>query len=272
MIHIKKIEAIEQLSELKHQYLTQTKAPLDGMWLCGFVSIASHFGFYEDGNLVGYCCVNNDGYLLQFYLNPKKQEFEAQLFDSVLTGKNSSIEKINGAFVSTAEPQYLSLCLDSFPAFKVNALMYQLDEKSNPTQEYDPAFLLTVVRSEQLSKAVGFAKAAVGAPEEWLTGYFSNLVDRQELYGYWKSGRLMATGECRDFVEYQTDYTDLGVIVDESARGKGIATKVLKQLVAIAETKGLKPMCSTEKTNIGAQKAIRRAGFISGNRIIQFDI
>jgi hypothetical protein len=33
----------------------------------------------------------------------------------------------------------------------------------------------------------------------------------------------------------------------------------------------LKPIFSAESTNIGAQKAISRAGFFAGNRIVQFD-
>jgi hypothetical protein len=46
---------------------------------------------------------------------------------------------------------------------------------------------------------------------------------------------------------------------------------VLKYLLGIAESRGLKLICSTEKITIGAQKAINRAGFISANRILQFD-
>jgi hypothetical protein len=42
---------------------------------------------------------------------------------------------------------------------------------------------------------------------------------------YWKDGRLLVIGEFRDFAEYQTAYTELGVIVDESARGRGLGTK-----------------------------------------------
>jgi len=271
MIQTIKIEAIEQLTELKQRYLDQTTAPLDGMWLCGFVPMASHFGFYDKKQLVGYYCVNDEGYLLQFYLRPDVQDQASQLFDAVLTQKNSPIGKINGAFVSTAEPQYLSLCLDSFSKFKVNSLMYQLDRNSIATEVQEPVLPMAVVKPEQLAEAVDFAKNAIGAPEEWLTGYFTNLINREELFGYWKDGRLLATGECRGYDVYQMAYADLGVIVEESTRGRGIATKVLKQLITIANGKGLKPICSTEKTNIGAQKAISRAGLFTANRIVKFD-
>jgi len=251
--------------------LEQTTAPLDGMWLRGFVPIATHFGFYENEELVGYCCINDDNYLLQFHLCPENQNQAFIIFDSILTQNNSPIEEIKGAFVSTAEPLYLSLCLDGFSNFEVNALMYQLDKNLITGRNQESELQLKIVKPDQLAEVVKFENTNIGAPEEWLTDYNTNLINREEVLGYWENGRLLAIGECRESVEYQTDYADLGVIVDASMRGKGYATKILKQLVTRTEAKGLKPICSTEKTNIGAQKAISRAGFFAGHRIIQFE-
>jgi len=271
LLHIKTVESIEQLSALKQQYINQATAPLDGMWLVGFVPEATHYGFYQNEKLVGFCCINTDGYLLQFYLDHENQNQASHFLDSILNENESSMGKVNGAFVSTAEPQYLSYCLDSFPTFKVNSLMYQLNDNLKTDVQNEQELKLTVVKSEQLGEAIDFCITAIGAPKEWLTGYYSNLINRQELFGFWHKSRLVATGECRGFEEYQTDYADLGVIVSESERGKGLATRVLKRLVTISKSKGLKPICSTEKSNIGAQKAITKAGFIAVNRIIQFD-
>jgi len=53
MIEIKNIEI---LTPLKKQYLTQNKAPLDGMWLCGYVVfylLALILGFMMIQNLLG---------------------------------------------------------------------------------------------------------------------------------------------------------------------------------------------------------------------------
>lgn len=272
MIQIKKVDSLEQLSELKQQYMDQTTAPLDGMWMAGFVPMGSHFGFFENEKLVGFFCLNDDGYLLQFHVSPERQDRASLLFDSVITQKDSTFEKIKGAFVSTAEPKYLSLCLDFFHQFKVHTLMYQKDEGMKQAPAQEAQLQMTVVEAGQLAEAVEFAKTAIRAPEEWLTGYYTNLINRKELYGYWENGRLVATGECRCFDEYQTGYADLGFIVGKSQRGKGLGTRVYKHLIALAESKELKPICSTEKDNVGAIKAISRAGLFAGNRIIQFDI
>ncbi|MGY8767047.1 MAG: GNAT family N-acetyltransferase [Pirellulales bacterium] len=267
-IQITKLESLEPLSTLKQQYIDQATAPLDGMWLCGFVPQAAHFGFYEEEQLIGYCCVNEQAHLLQFCLSPSQQHQSSSLFESILQQPHAAIGKISGAFVSTAEPSFLSLCFDNFPTFKVNSLMYQ---QENQVEAAEDSLPLTLLTSEQLGEAIQFANIAIGAPESWLSSYYGNLIARQELQGVWQAGQLIATGEIRKYDQYQTGYADLGIIVAESERGKGLATQALKQLAAQTTAQGLKPICSTEKTNLAAQKAITKAGFFASNRIIQFE-
>lgn len=272
MIQTKIIDSIEHLSELKQQYMDHTTAPLDGMWMAGFVPMAKHFGFFENEKLIGFFCINDDGYLLQFHVSPERQDQASVLFHSIINQKDLQIELIKGAFVSTAEPRYLSLCLDCFPNFRVHSLMYQKNKGKKQALPQEAQLQMSVITTGQLAESVEFAKTAIGAPEEWLTGYYTNLINRQELLGFWENGCLLATGECRGFDEYQQEYADLGFIVGKSQRGKGLGTRIYKYLIALAESKGLQPICSTEADNISAQKAINRAGLFAYNRIIQFDI
>jgi len=269
MITIESIESLMELSELKKAYFEQSTEALDGMWHFGFAPMAKHWGFYLKENLVGFCCVNDEGYMLQFYLKPDSQLDEQALF-TLIAEQNSSIKgNVKGAFVSTAEPRYIALCLDNSSIFTVNALMYQLAPTAvSKENEYFDMELATI---DQLTDFVQFSVANIGAPEKWLKGYYGNLIERKELLGYWRKGQLIAAGECRLFDQYQTEHADLGMIVLQSERGKGIASKVLTYLVNRAKEKGLKPMCSTENNNIGAKKAILRSGLLPTNRIVQFE-
>ena len=270
MLEIKQLETLEEVSELKKRYFLQATSALDGMWHFGFVPAAVHFGFYEQEALVGYCCINSEGYMLQFYLMDEAKADKRALFTLIAEQNSTVIGLIKGAIVSTAEPQFLSLCLDNSLAFKVTALMYQQVTKATDSNKLD----LQLAVAQQLTDFVDFAVASIGAPEQWLTGYFTNLIERKELFGYWKAGKLLASGECRLFDEYQTGYADLGMIVAQSERGQGLATQVLKRLARLANERGLIPICSTENSNIGAQKAIKRAGLSALNRIvkIEFDL
>ncbi|MFA0016221.1 GNAT family N-acetyltransferase [Vibrio lentus] len=273
MLDIKKITTLNDLSELKTAYFSDSTAPLDGMWHFGFVPMSDHYGFYENDKLVGYCVLNGEGYLLQFFLAATASANIADLFTLIIENNSSVIGEVKGAFVSTAEPQYLSLCMDNTCSFKVNSLMYRQNQETNSSRNSDRIedIEMTLATDEQLDKLVKFASSAIGAPKEWLTGYYGNLIARQELWGYWKSDSVLATGECRKFDEHQTQFADLGMIVAQAERGKGIATRVLNFLTQHANSQGLEAMCSTESSNIGAQKAIARAGLSSKNRILQFD-
>lgn len=269
MLEIKKIASISVLNSLKKQYFSQSTAPLDGMWHFGFVPMAQHFGFYVSDNLVGFCCIDSDGYLLQFYLDTSNDTSPQALFTLITEQTSKVLGKVKGAFVSTAEPQFMSLCLDNSSEFKVNALMYQQDKNRQVINK--SLIEMEVVTAQQLCEYVQFSVTHIDAPQEWLKGYYTNLIKREELLGYRIGNHLVAVGECRLFDEYQLEYADLGIIVDKSKRGQGIAKDVLHFLSVHAESKGLKPMCSTECDNIGAQKAIFSAGFTAMNRIVQFE-
>ncbi|MCF7506966.1 GNAT family N-acetyltransferase [Vibrio sp. L3-7] len=273
MLRIKKISSLSDLSELKTAYFTESTAPLDGMWHFGFVPMSDHYGFYENNSLVGYCAVNGEGYLLQFFLAPTANHNIEDLFALIVENNSSVISEMKGAFVSTAEPQYLSLCVDNTESFKVNAMMYRQNSQARSDCDSDriEEIEMSLATQEQLDQLVEFASAAIGAPKEWLTGYYGNLIARQELWGYWESDDILATGECRKFDEHQTQFADLGMIVAQEERGKGLATRVIHFLKQHANSQGLEAICSTESSNIGAQKAITRAGLSSKHRILQFD-
>ncbi|MEZ9502838.1 GNAT family N-acetyltransferase [Vibrio sp. 10N.286.51.B11] len=273
MLDIKKISVLSDLSELKTAYFAESTAPLDGMWHFGFVPMSDHYGFYEDDKLVGYCVLNGEGYLLQFYLAPTANTNIEDLFTLIVENNSSVIGEVKGAFVSTAEPQYLSLCMDNTHSFKVNSLMYCQDQEANSSRNSGRIedVEMTLATQEQLDQLVEFASSTIGAPKEWLTGYYGNLIARQELWGYWENGSVLAAGECRKFDEHQTQFADLGMIVAQQERGKGLATRVLNFLKQHANQQDLEVICSTENSNIGAQKAITRAGLSSKHRILQFD-
>ncbi len=267
-VHIGEIDP-GRLGALKRSYLAQTTAALDGMWLTGLIPMAKHFGFYEGDALVGYCCVNDDGYLLQLHMTPEHQSKGSEVLDAIVAGALPKVGAISGAFASTAEPRWLSWCLDRFTTFEVHTLMYQLERASSVCEE-SASHGFSRIEAAQLEEAVSFVEANVGGSTAWLEGYLGNLIERGELFGHFEGGRLIATGECRGNDLVQTEYADLGMIVDESARGRGLATRVMKGMIAVSESRGLRPICSTEKTNVAAQKAIERAGFFAGHRIVRF--
>lgn len=192
-----------------------------------------------------------------------------EVFASLFQNADGPAGELAGVFVSTAEPQTLALCLDRFPKFEVNALMYQR-HASALSQPLDSTPTLRPMEPDQLLAAVDFAVQSIGAPDVWLRGYYASLIQLGELFGAWRGDRLIALGESRGYDEYQVGCADLGVVVAKTERGNGHGTQVLLQLARHNETQGLRSICSTERDNVAAQKAIARAGFAPVHRIVQF--
>ena len=78
----------------------------------------------------------------------------------------------------------------------------------------------------------------------------------------------LATGECRPS-DSQKPYADLGMVVSKNHRGQGLATNILRQLIRRCRENGLSPICSTERDNYAAQKAIENSGFVSHHRLLE---
>ena len=265
-MRIERVESLPALDGLKQRYLEHTSAPLDGMWLHGFVPMAAHFALYDADQLAGYLCVNDEGYLLQFHVEAAWAARASALFEAFVIHAPALVGPIAGAFVSTAEPRMLSLCLDHYVHFEVHALMYEF----GPSTTTEP-LALEPLRAAQLPVAVRFAVDAIASPEAWVTGYYAQLIERGELHGVWKEGALIATGENRAREDLSTPHADLGVVVAPAHRGRGLATQILATLAADNERGGVHSICSTERDNLAAQGAITRAGFVARNRIIRFD-
>ncbi|MEX0300311.1 MAG: GNAT family N-acetyltransferase [Kordiimonas sp.] len=251
---------VEQTAEMQAIFHKQACAPLDGMWL-SFAAMAEHYFIAENDVNIGYYAINNEQKLLQFYVEPSHDP--KTVFQALLTSKT-----VRGAMVSTAEPEYLSLSLDHQASLSVNGLMYHFQDSAVIEKAIFPSGAnFKLIIQEELETAIDFAHLALGADRNWLNGYYSDRIKGEELFGLWLNGALIAAGECRPSKE-QPAYADVGMVVSPSYRAKGLATNILRKLIQISREKGLKPICSTEFENIGAQKSIARSGFVSHHRIL----
>jgi GNAT superfamily N-acetyltransferase len=251
-----------KLSDLKKLYLKQLPAPRDGMWET-FVMMADHYAITSAEKTIGYFVINSEQQILQFYVEGTYDS--SDIFQQIIDEM-----KPPGAVAMTSEPEFLSHCLDHQKSVTVNALMYHF-EKDTPIAgaNFPDGYEFRTVQESELSTAVNFAHETLGADQGWLSMYYGDLIKRKELFGLWDGKTLIATGE-RRVSETQKPYADVGMIVSTTHRGQGLATMILQKLLNLCGEKGLSAICSTEKDNVGAQKAIAKAGFIDHHRIVEF--
>lgn len=252
----------QELIVQRTAYLATTTAPLDGMWENAFFPAADHWEISDNNQSIGFCSVNADGKMLGFDVRPS-------VLQRVAFVESINRLSVSGAFASTAEPAYLALCADYQTSMSVNALMYAENSEEMNIPQVPVGMSVRAAKPDDLETAVLFGVAAIQADKDWLERYFDERIQKNELFGLWKGHKLIATGECR-ISPNQRKIADVGMIVGKAHRKKGLATLMLQFLRTFGEQNELKLICSTESTNIAAQKAIERAGFVSEHRILNF--
>lgn len=250
------------VDDLKRAYRQSLTAPLDGMWE-HFTGAAGHHIIKSGTRVLGYCAVTAEQKLLQFSVEDDADA--RRIFAEMLADLN-----IKGAILASFETRAAALCMDQQKSVAVNAYLYHLPSAKQPeAASFPKGDTFKPVVGDAKAAAVAFAAATLGMGEDWLKGYFGDLIQKKQLYALWRAGKIIATGECR-LSQSQKPFADVGMVVGQECRRQGIATNILCALIRKCEDEGLKAICSTESGNIPAQRAIARAGFICHHRMLEF--
>ena len=226
-----------------------------------FFPVAKHWAIQSGEEMVGYCAINEVNALIGFQVfSPERAEAD---FKHCLEALG-----VSDAFVSTAEPQYFSLCMDHQTNVSVNALMFEDAGSEAAPVAFPSGAEFRKVTQAEFNSAIDFGLRSIGDRRDWLEGYYAERIQKEELFGLWNGRELRAAGELR-ISPIQEGVADVGMVVSPEFRKRGFATLILKQLRCQGQQRGLRLVCSTEKGNIGARKAILQAGFVSSHRILR---
>ena len=239
-------------------YLAQLAAPMDDMW-AAFADMAAPHALLVEGAVAGSCCIDEEGQLLRFFVLPRFLPHATGLLRLAL-GELAAKRMI----VTTLDPGYLAPALDLAAGIEPHTLLFA------PVAEPEGPGLadLTHAALDDHARIVDFQAAEVGAPRSFLEGYVRERIERQEMLLFEEGSQLVCVGELRRDPQ-QAGIAQLGLIVRGRERGRGVGTRMLSSLVTRSRAAGLSPHCSTEVTNLGARRAIERAGFRATHRLLR---
>jgi len=243
---------------LQPVYRETLAAPLDDMW-AAFADAARPYALRVDGETAGFCSINDDRELLSFFVMDRFGDRAEALFELV----EERLEPV-AALPSTVDPGFLSPSLTFGHRAVPVALMFQhrLEPAANALAELRPA------AAADHPAATTFAEKATDLPRSFLEPYLAERIDRGELLLHEETGRILASGECRDD-RRQPGHAHLGVIVGSDRRGKGLGSRLLHALVLECRRRRLEPLCSTEPDNLAARAIIHKAGFRARHRVFR---
>ena len=263
MLEIKPLEAKDYESKYRAAYWQQLSLPQDGMWEVS-AQMAGYSELIWGRKPCGFVSVNERNQLLHFFVMPQHQDQVAEIWQSVLEEK-----EIQTAQVGSHDPQFFGLCLDQHKTVEVHALLYH-NPKGNRGQK------ITLGEGERFEKAslasldelLSFNQLHTGGLGSWLKDYLSHWVGQEAVYCLRDERQLVATGELRPSLS-QPGVADIGVIVHGDYRGKGTATRVVKALIHEGWMRRWTLIASTGRQNLGAQRALTRAGLVTHHRMAE---
>ncbi|NQY30411.1 MAG: GNAT family N-acetyltransferase [Flavobacteriaceae bacterium] len=254
-----KSENTETINNLRVLLYKKLASPIDAMWEQLYIASSQHYLIENNDNTIGYCCINENGCLLQIFLldnhNSKMNQVITELIKS---------ELINSASLSSNEPISFNACLSLSKGIEPNTFCFQ---HVNTPREVQSTLHVALATTEDIPAIKVFLKEQVGMDDTF--GYTENLISRKENFIIKESNVIIATSECR-MSDSQPNIADIGIIVNKDYQGKGIATEVMKMQVNRVLEANRKPICSTTLDNVASQKVIEKSGFYRSNII--FDI
>jgi len=228
---------------------------------CGHCS-GDFLGNTRSRQHAGYFCIGSNNYLLRFHLVENYQTRAQEIFRWII-----STYDIQQAITSTIEPLYFSLCLDVQKRLALHSYLSR-DHKHIELSSGLSKSIFRKAEKRDLDDIARFYRANTEGSGEWIEAFLNARLNREELFVWYDQQTLVATGECIPSRK-QPPYADLGMVVAQSYRGRGLGSSMLIQLKNHCYEAGWKPICSCAADNHASKKAIEKAGFISEQRMVK---
>jgi GNAT superfamily N-acetyltransferase len=274
MYRVRRIEDPADLLDLKTGHLKALTAPLDAYWEEALIGFSDHYEISVDGVRAGYYCLNDEGQMVAFYLSPEFADHGKDALGWVIER-----HKVPAAFAGSNDPYFHSLCVDMAKNVKVHTLLFEdvVDSQGSVKQQDGLSFEAAgeedfqSVLEHYVSASGSFDTESVDAGFEGLKGYVRSVMNDHRIFLLKDGSELLATSECR-ISKTQKPYADVGMIVAEDHRRKGLGSYILAKTREFCRDRDVMPICSCEEGNIGSRKAILNAGFVSTNHIDLIDL
>lgn len=224
--------------------------------------MATHWGIYQEGRLVGFGLVNDQAQLLQFYLDDDHLPDRLAVFSALL-----ETAQVKSGIVGTHQPVFLSTALHFAKETTVHTYLFT-EAREQATDEKEGA--LELCGAEDVEDVTDFCHYSLGAPKKWLRAYLGSLIQQDALFKLSLGETIIGTCEVRQSSALP-GYADIGMIVSPDFRRQGYGTYLLGQAKTIAQQRAQKPICSCEASNTGSLKAIHANGFRSRYQLLLID-
>lgn len=258
MIEVVKVLSTEKRDALRNQYFMNLQFPMDGYWQNVVVYNSDCYKIMYNNKFVGHLSIKEDKTLVQFFIIDEYYTYASDIFKYLI-----SSDIVESGAVSTIESAFLSLCLDYHKSISVNSYLF-VDNKNIKYYINDFEELSFRLAKE---KDLYIIEKECGKVYE---GYYEDLIKNNQLFVLYDGKVFLGIGEFR-VNKIHSQYADIGMIVVEKYRNRGIGTYIITKLKEHCNMNNVIAIASCNSKNIASKKTLEKAGLISMNRIIDVE-
>lgn len=257
MITLENIIILSEINDYKKEYYHSLKEGQE-FWLEQQLKSGGYFYIKYDLKMIGYRCISENKSLLQFYLI-KEYTLVAQEVFSTLIKEG----KMLSSYCTTFDHLLLSLCFDYQKTVRCQAYCFrsyfEVKHELNGLSDLD--FRLSTENDlENINK--------------YCDNFFEEpilQIHRKEIFVLYSANLFLGAGVIEPINEFSTPYVDIGMVVSEEYRNKGIATYIIQELKKYCISKGWSPICGCWYLNYQSKRVLQKSGFIASDRILHFE-
>lgn len=214
----------------------------------------------DDDKEIGYTIRNNEGILIEFFIQNQYQTERNMFFNQTL--KELSIEDI---YCKSFDSLLLSNCLNNSFSYSVVGILFR--DFIEGLLKKDPEIRM---QKTDLSSLDYLLKQDNSIKELFETEQqLKDFILNENVFLVYKNDDFIG---CGMVIKTNTawNFCDLGVWVKPSKRGNNFGSQIIVDLREFAIQNKLNPSCGCAVENIASQKTIEKAGFRSKYRMIHF--
>ena len=256
MIELMPAVSLAEIQEQREAYMnelaySQELNSEENVWECQYYKIKI------DSVWSGYFCVSLDKTLWQFYLIKSALSYSQEVFKLLI-----DMNYIVAAECISYDYLLMSLCFDFHKKAACSAYVFRDDTEV----EYSLSSMENI--SFRFAKKEDFnSLSEIGGD------FFYNLeehIRKEEVFIFYSDNELLGAGTCKKIFN-SLNYYDIGMVVAEKHRNKGIGTFIIIKLKEYCYNSDKIPVCGCWYPNYASKKTLEKAGFITKHRVIRFE-
>lgn len=261
MIKLIQVKSLAEIQEQRENYLnelpySQSLCTEEHIWECQYYKIKM------DSAWIGYICVDVDKTLWEFYLLSSAQIFSQKVFEFLI-----DMNYIIAAESKSYDNLLMSLCFDFHKKATCTAYLFRDDT--------DVKYSLSGFENIRIRLATEEDFKSLAEINRFYedVDFFYNLekeIQKEEIFIFHSDSELLGAGTCKKICQ-SLNYYDIGMIVPEKYRRKGLGTYIIIKLKEHCLNNNKIPICDCYYFNYSSKKTLEKAGFLSKHRMIRFE-